>query len=97
MDKRTAFVGADALIGPRDNVPIFGTFRRIRTIVLRADEGIGPYIRVANHLQIPICRIEERYRAGQGRNDYTYPAHDLAARPAGKFQFTAFRTESEGS
>ncbi|MGN1024885.1 MAG: hypothetical protein ACI4P4_00635, partial [Faecousia sp.] len=31
----------------------------------------------------------ERYRAAQGRNDYTYLAHDLAARPAGKFQFIA--------
>ena len=38
-------------------------------------------------LQIPIWRTEERYRAAQGRNDYTYLAHDLAARPAGKFQF----------
>ena len=37
--------------------------------------------------KIPIWRTEERYRAAQGRNDYTYLAHDLAARPAGKFQF----------
>ena len=37
--------------------------------------------------QIPIWRTEERYRAAQGKNDYTYLAHDLAARPAGKFQF----------
>ena len=29
----------------------------------------------------------ERYRAAQGRNDYTYLAHDLAVGPAGKFQF----------
>ena len=40
-----------------------------------------------SRLQIPIFRIKERYRAAQGRNDYTYLAHDLAARPAGKFQF----------
>ena len=24
--------------------PFFGAFRRIRNVVLRADEGIGPYI-----------------------------------------------------
>ena len=35
----------------------------------------------------PRYRTTERYRAAQGRNDYTYLAHDLAARPAGKFQF----------
>ncbi|MGN1026179.1 MAG: hypothetical protein ACI4P4_07225, partial [Faecousia sp.] len=36
--------------------------------------------------QFPICQTAiERYRAAQGRNDYTYLAHDLAARPAGKF------------
>ena len=35
----------------------------------------------------PRYRNTERYRAAQGRNDYTYLAHDLAARPAGKFQF----------
>ncbi len=34
--------------------------------------------------QIPIYRTTRRYRAAQGRNDYTYPAHDLAARPAGQ-------------
>ena len=32
---------------------------------------------------------KKRYRAGQGRNDYTYFAHDLAIGPAGKFQFNA--------
>ena len=31
----------------------------------------------------------ERYRAAQGRNDYTYLAHDLAARHADKFQFVS--------
>ena len=35
----------------------------------------------------PRHRTTERYRAAQGKNDYTYFAHDLAARPAGKFQF----------
>ncbi|MGN1027810.1 MAG: hypothetical protein ACI4P4_15555 [Faecousia sp.] len=35
----------------------------------------------------PRHRTTERYRAAQGRNDYTYLAHDLAARPASKFQF----------
>ena len=40
----TLRVGADALIGPQNNVPYFGSFRRIRNRVLRADEGIGPYI-----------------------------------------------------
>ena len=38
----------------------------------------------------PRYRTTERYRAAQGRNDYTYLAHDLAARPAGKFQFLVF-------
>ena len=38
----------------------------------------------------PRHRTTERYRAAQGRNDYTYLAHDLAARPAGKFQFVSF-------
>ena len=37
--------------------------------------------------QIPIYRTTERYRAGQGKSNYTYFAHGLAARPAGKFQF----------
>ena len=32
---------------------------------------------------------KKRYRAGQGRNDYTYFAHDLAVGPADKFQFAA--------
>ena len=32
-------------------------------------------------------RTMERYRAGQVRNDNANLAHDLAARPAGKFQF----------
>ena len=35
----------------------------------------------------PRHRTTERYRAAQGRNDYTNLPHDLAARPAGKFQF----------
>ncbi|MGN1027862.1 MAG: hypothetical protein ACI4P4_15815, partial [Faecousia sp.] len=31
------------------------------------------------HLQIPICQTAiERHRAAQGKNDYTYFAHDLA-------------------
>ena len=39
--------------------------------------------------QIPICQTAiERHRAAQGRNVHTYLAHDLAARPAGKFQFS---------
>ena len=43
----------------------------------------------------PICQTAiERYRAAQGRNDYTYLAHDLAARPAGKFQFAALPREA---
>ena len=29
----------------------------------------------------------ERYRAAQGKNDYTYFAHDLAVGTADKFQF----------
>ena len=35
----------------------------------------------------PRHRTTERYRAAQGKNDYTNLPHDLAARPAGKFQF----------
>ena len=35
-------------------------------------------------------RTIERYRAGQGKNDNTYLAHDLAARPAG--QIPIYRT-----
>ena len=34
----------------------------------------------------PRYRTTERYRAAQGRNDYTYLAHDLAVGPADKFQ-----------
>ena len=33
----------------------------------------------------PCHHTTERYRAAQGRNDYTNLPHDLAARPAGKF------------
>ena len=40
-------------------------------------------------LQIPNLRTTERYRAGQGIYDYANEVHDLAARPAGKFQFAA--------
>ena len=39
---------------------------------------------------------KKRYRAGQGRNDYTYFAHDLAVGPAVKFQFVAFRVNPIG-
>ena len=42
--------------------------------------------------QIPICRTTERYRAGQGIYDYANEVHDLAARPAGKFQFVSVPT-----
>ena len=45
--------------------------------------------------QITICRTEERYRAAQGRNDHTYLAHDLAARPTGKFQFTLVPSKAD--
>ena len=38
----------------RIRFPIFETFRRIRNIVPRADEGIGPYKRVFFVRQIPI-------------------------------------------
>ena len=44
--------------------------------------------------QIPIYCTTERYRAAQGKNDYTYFAHDLAARPAGKFQFICLLREA---
>ena len=37
----------------------------------------------------PRHRTTERYRAAQGRNDYTNLPHDLAARPADKFQFVS--------
>ena len=40
--------------------------------------------------QMPINCTTERYRAAQGKNDYTYFAHDLAARPAGKFPIYLF-------
>ena len=45
--------------------------------------------------KFPICSTTERYRAGQGRNDYTYLAHDLAARPAGKFLFSGFLSQAD--
>ena len=38
-------------------------------------------------------RTTERYRAAQGKNDYTNLPHDLAARPAGKFQFVSVLTK----
>ena len=38
---------------------------------------------------------KKRYRAGQGRNNYTNFAHDLAARPAGKFQFVSALTKDD--
>ena len=41
------------------------------------------------HIQIFQTAIE-RYRAAQGRNEYIYLAHDLAARPAG--QIPIYRT-----
>ena len=46
-------------------------------------------------LQIPICRTTERYRAGQGIYDYANKGHDLAARPAGKFQFAEPQNDTE--
>ena len=39
-------------------------------------------------------RTTERYRAAQGKNDYTNLPHDLAARPAGKFQFICLLREA---
>ena len=42
----------------------------------------------------PRHRTTERYRAAQGRNDYTNLPHDLAARPAGKFQFICLLREA---
>ena len=35
----------------------------------------------------PVPYEKKRYRAAQGKNDYTYFAHDLAVGPADKFQF----------
>ena len=55
----TLRVGADALIGPQNNVPYFGSFRRIRNRILRADEGIGPYIGCVispPNSNLPICK-----------------------------------------
>ena len=112
----------------RKMLPIFWAFRRIRSRVLRADEGIGPYEekryragqgknddrsgssrpgsgpcpadrpggRPLRRETIPSGSGKERpqtrfvttwlpalpARAAQGRNDYTYLAHDLAVRPA---------------
>ena len=59
--------------------PIFWAFRRIRNLVLRGDEGIAPYIVFPTTRQIPIYRTVERYRAGQGTDDYINLAHDLPA------------------
>ena len=43
--------------------------------------------------KFPICQTAiERYRAGQGIYDYANEVHDLAARPAGKFQFVSVPT-----
>ena len=64
-------------------------------IIPRADEGIGPYKSGAFIRQIPISRTMERHRAAQGKNNYTYLAHDLAARPAGKFQFPGLLREND--
>ncbi len=47
---------------------------------------IGPHTSYQTALQIPFFRTTERYRAAQGKNDYTYLAHDLPALRA-KFQF----------
>ena len=44
----------------------------------------------------PRHRTTERYRAAQGRNDYTNLPHDLAARPAGKFQFERINDPQAG-
>ena len=46
--------------------------------------------------QISICHTAiERYRAAQGKNDYTYFAHDLAVGPADKFQFICFLRKAD--
>ena len=39
-----------------------------------------------DNLYSNLC-TKKRYRAAQGKNDYSNLAHDLAARPAGKFQY----------
>ena len=36
-------VGGDAHIAPQQNLPISNCFRQIRTVLQRADVGIGPY------------------------------------------------------
>ena len=49
--------------------------------------------------KFPICQTAiERYRAAQGKNDYTYFAHDLAVGPADKFPIylTAYKTRQPG-
>ena len=42
-----------------------------------------------------MVRTMERYRAAQGKNDYTYFAHDLAVGPADKFQFICFLRKAD--
>ena len=63
----------------------------MQTMVIRKIEGDCQTRKAAwftmTGKSTPRYRTTERYRAAQGRNDYTYLAHDLAARPAGKFQF----------
>ena len=52
---------------------------------------------IQRNRQIPICQTAtERHRAAQGRSDYTDLAHDLAARPAGKFHFLCQKRKGWG-
>ena len=54
-----------------------------------------PHTTAQTAQQIPICRTTKRYRAAQGKNDYTNLAHDLAVGPAAKFQFVVFRRKTK--